>query len=462
MGCVDLLRDELPQLRIVFFHTAVYDHSRGKSERLPVKFERIFISGWRQFADVDILFHPRMTILTGANGAGKSTILKILARHFGWDINLLATPQLRSDGSLSYYTGWIELLHSQPAVPAERHIGILRYTNGGETFLVLPSKSGITYDLQMSSMQAVEGVHIASHRPQIGYQRVSNIPTNIIDARQAYQNYHQETVQRYRNQHTNFSPTYRMKEAIISMATFGPGNQYVQPNPKVAKLFYDFKGILAKVLPPNIGFQDINVRIPDVVLVTDSGEFVIDAASGGLMSIIDLAWQLFLYSHDKEGEFVVVFDEPENHLHPSMQRSLLGRLLSAFPLAQFIVATHSPFIVSSVRDSNVYVLQYRSDDEPSTSVASVAPANVYADSKLRVYSILLDRANKAGTASEILRDVLGVPVTLPEWASDRLSQITAGLSVANLTAEGIAELRRRLEAEGLEEYYPEALARMPR
>ncbi|MFL1399228.1 AAA family ATPase, partial [Acinetobacter baumannii] len=62
------------------------------------------------------------------------------------------------------------------------------------------------------------------------------------------------------------------------------------------------------------------------------------------MSIIDLAWQIFLYSHDKD-EFVVTIDEPENHLHPSMQRSLLNDFVKAFPKAQFIVVTHSPFIV---------------------------------------------------------------------------------------------------------------------
>lgn len=38
-----------------------------------------------------------------------------------------------------------------------------------------------------------------------------------------------------------------MKEAIISMATFGAGNEYVQKNAKLEKLFLDFKEILSKV-----------------------------------------------------------------------------------------------------------------------------------------------------------------------------------------------------------------------
>lgn len=74
----------------------------------------------------------------------------------------------------------------------------------------------------------------------------------------------------------------------------------------------------------------------------------------------------------------------------------MGRLLEAFPNAQFIIATHSPFMVSSVRDSFVYVLGYNPNDVVNESGINS-----------RVSSLKLDAANKAGTASEILRDVLG-------------------------------------------------------
>jgi hypothetical protein len=239
-----------------------------------------------------------------------------------------------------------------------------------------------------------------------------------------------------------------MKEAIISMATFGPGSRYVQRNEEVAKLFEDFKEVLSKTLPPAIGFKDISVRIPDVVIVTDTGDFIIDAASGGLMSLIDLSWQIFLYSHGKD-EFVVTIDEPENHLHPSMQRALLASLLSAFPSAQFVVATHSPFIVSSVRDSSVYVLRF----ERSIGLDELGINS-------RVSSVKLDSANKAGTASEILRDVLGVPVTLPEWAEDDLRRISGEFQIESLSSADISRLRERLDQVGLGEYYPEALRRI--
>ncbi|MGQ0518511.1 hypothetical protein ACT453_54980, partial [Bacillus sp. D-CC] len=80
-----------------------------------------------------------------------------------------------------------------------------------------------------------------------------------------------------------------MKEAIVSMAAFGPGNQFVQKNEKIEKQFSDFKDILKQILPADLGFKDLSVRIPDLVLETETGDFLLDASSGGIMSIIDLA-----------------------------------------------------------------------------------------------------------------------------------------------------------------------------
>lgn len=409
-----------------------------------MKFGSLKINDWRQFNSVEIEFHPQITVITGANGAGKSTILKILAQHFGWDNQLLATPMISKEGSKSFFFGLFrKLVNKEEEIP--NTIGHLIYDNGHKSLLNVPEKGNIQYRVEIQNLQSVEGVHISSHRPIPAYQQVENIPTNPIKAESAYNTYFSETRSRYQNAHTPYGAVYRMKEAIISMAIFGTGNQYVQKDAEVEKLFSEFKEILSKILPSSIGFKDISVRIPDVVIVTDTGNFVLDAASGGLMSLIDLAWQIFLYSHDKE-EFVVIFDEPENHLHPAMQRSLVRKLLSAFPKAQFIIATHSPFIVSSVKDSAVYVLRY---DEIESQVQTGINS--------RVSSMKLDNVNKAGTASEILRDVLGIPVTLPEWAENELQTIAKHFKIEEINSQTIDNLRSQLDEAGLGEYYPEAL-----
>ncbi|WP_228154428.1 AAA family ATPase [Acinetobacter baumannii] len=39
-----------------------------------MKFKKILLNDWRQFQNIDIDFHPNVTIITGANGSGKSNL----------------------------------------------------------------------------------------------------------------------------------------------------------------------------------------------------------------------------------------------------------------------------------------------------------------------------------------------------------------------------------------------------
>jgi AAA15 family ATPase/GTPase len=53
---------------------------------------------------------------------------------------------------------------------------------------------------------------------------------------------------------------------------------------------------------------------------------------------------------------VVFIDEIDAHLHVSLQRKIFSFLDKSFPKIQFIVTTHSPFVVSSVSDAVIYDL----------------------------------------------------------------------------------------------------------
>lgn len=417
-----------------------------------MKFNSIQLTEWQQFKKIEIVFHPKVTIITGANGSGKSTILKLLSTHFGWNLPFLATPYLLPRQGTYKYTSKFTPLIAQPSGTLLENttdiLGDITYTNQKIAHIMLNGKLGDSplYNLNVHNQQMINGLHINSHRPAPKYLKLDSIPTNPMNAKNAFDSYYSETRNLYYNNYSNHTPMSRMKEAIISMAAFGHGNDSIQKNEQIERSFLNFKTILKNVLPKSLGFQDLSIRVPDIVLITDSGEFLLDACSGGIMSIIDLAWQIFLYSHDKD-EFVVTIDEPENHLHPSMQRSLLDDFVKAFPNAQFIIVTHSPFIVSSIKDSNVYALKYEDfidSDNPEKTVK-------------KVISYKLDLNQKAATANEILREVLGVPVTLPQWAEDDLQLICSSFTAQDVTAEGLARLRTELEQVGLGEFYPEAL-----
>src|SRR5579862_551647 len=246
-------------------------------------FQRIEISGWRQMREVDITFHERLTILTGANGSGKTTILNILGQHFGWNLFIIPTPRFSRTGPglLEYGLDVAETrrFKSRPEEQREQ-IGQLTYSNGEITEIAAPvNKQSSSYRLQLLRQQGQRGLTIPSHRPLYNYQQVESIPTRPRTRDEMHSSYAQLIRTRFENQHTPRGPSYLIKETLITLATFGYGNAAVSANPLYRNLFEQFQDILAIVLPPKIGFKQLAIRVPEVVLETHSGEFSLDAVS---------------------------------------------------------------------------------------------------------------------------------------------------------------------------------------
>lgn len=399
----------------------------------------ITLDHWRQFDHVGIDFHERLTVLTGANGAGKTTILHILNRHWGWNIPYASTPRFTKKGLRKYWAGfWGESQpfgQDEPAQP-QLPIGQVRYRDHGPTEITVPADVTQQFSPQIRGMPPLAGVYVPSHRPLYVQQEVDQIPTKVDARQQLFDNYLSELRGLYAINRRVQSVSHKLKTSLISLAVFGFGNQAAVPNDEARRTFEGFEQTLRVVLPNTLEFLRLRVRTPDVLLETGTGSFSLDAVSGGISALVDLAWQVFLYStlHD---EFVVVIDEPEAHLHPQLQKEVLPSLLEAFPSAQFVVATHNPFVVTSVRDSNVYVLRY--------------------NDRQRVESLLLDNLNKAGTSNEILREVLGLESASPAWVEDRFDQIVSRYAGQTLSRDLLGQLRRDLEELGLGRYVPRAI-----
>ncbi len=404
------------------------------------------IRHWRQYEKLDIQFHDKLTILTGANGSGKTTILNLISQQYGWSFQYVSTP-IRTDvktGVLFYVADlWKHIFEkNNQVVPANYDvIGSIEYKHlpQQQAQIAVPHDVAQVYQPQFFPHQQLKGFHVPSHRPIYTYQGVGSIPTQPISKEQAFTNYSNEIRSRYSGGYSGKNANYVIKETLISLATFGYGNQIVVPNHAARDAFEKFQDILRAVFPPKLGFKKISIRIPEVVFETDSGDFSLDAVSGGVAAIIDLAWQLFNYSPTDE-PFVVTIDEPENHLHPELQQTLLPSLLKAFPHVQFIVATHSPFMVSAVADSNVFVLDYNQDK--------------------KVESEFLETINKAGTSNEILREVLGLPFTMPIWVENKLENIIKRYEEKEINQSTLDQLRAELESVGLEKFVPDAIAQL--
>jgi predicted ATP-binding protein involved in virulence len=86
-----------------------------------------------------------------------------------------------------------------------------------------------------------------------------------------------------------------------------------------------------------------------------------DGFSAFLSILMDLFVRLelirkFVGNHSYDPCGIVLIDEPETHLHLSLQYQVLPILTSLFPNVQFIVATHSPAVISSIKQVTIFDL----------------------------------------------------------------------------------------------------------
>jgi len=410
-------------------------------------FKHLQIKEWQQFKNIEIEFHERLTVLTGANGSGKTTILNLLAKHFEWEFNSLATPKKEEKtGVIKFLTRLFngKNLMDDENISQQNIIGKLTYGSNKEASLQIPNNDSLQYQIQIKNKANVKCFYIPSHRAIFRYQAIQNIPIAKKNKMTAFQELSNNTKNRYFSDHVQAS-SYLMKNTLIGWAIQGYGVQnntksIMAQDSEQMRFYEGFQEVLKKILPKSLGFQEFEIRNMEIVFICHNGkdEFIFETASGGISAIIDIAWQIYMYSTKENDDFTVIIDEIENHLHPTMQRQILPDLLDAFPCARFVVATHSSLIVGSVKNSNICALKYNDEG--------------------KIESEKLDFKKQPKTALEILDEVLGVSFTMPIWAEETLIKIVGKYSNKSMTKDDFRQMRSDLADVGMERLMPSAIS----
>jgi len=142
-------------------------------------------------------------------------------------------------------------------------------------------------------------------------------------------------------------------------------------NETVAKIdswFNTFEEMLKQIFNDDsleLQFDRRNIMSYNFLIKRNNRElFDFTTLSDGYSAIIDIVTELLLKiettkmkSFDVEG--IVLIDEVETHLHVEMQKNIMPLLTSFFPNIQFIVTTHSPFVMSSLSNAIVCDLEQK-------------------------------------------------------------------------------------------------------
>ena len=160
------------------------------------------------------------------------------------------------------------------------------------------------------------------------------------------------------SQFLNFLSDLKIQEALAR------NEQQQTDADEISAWFNDFEKLLQELFADSKLKLEFNYRDYSFTIRTGEKAFKFTELSDGFNAVLDIVTDLILKSqgqnsltrvYNKEG--IVLIDEIETHLHLQLQKAILPLLTRLFPKIQFIVTTHSPFVLNSIDSATVYDLE---------------------------------------------------------------------------------------------------------
>ena len=340
----------------------------------------IKLHNFRCFSDIEVNFNNRLTVVVGNNGAGKSTILEaatIVAGTFSSAMDGLTSYGIKkSDAHYRYYD-----IGSNVDVQSQFPVEI--------TATGTVDDKDIVWSRTLTSAKGRCGLAPAKEMTVIAesYQeRMRNGDTTLKLPLISYYGTGRLWDQHREKKNDTFEKNNRSNGYIDSLD--GAANdklmmkwfqkmtlQQLQRGKDIPE-FTAVRMALEQIFESITGYSDVSVQYNldtneiDVIYCDNTETHVripISQLSDGykctLSLIADIAYRMailnpqFLDRVLVETEGIVLIDEVDLHLHPRWQKRILKDLMEIFPRIQFIVSTHAPEVINSVKSESVVILK---------------------------------------------------------------------------------------------------------
>lgn len=180
------------------------------------------------------------------------------------------------------------------------------------------------------------------------------------------------------NQFLNFLSDLKIQEALARNA------QQFDDAEQIAQWFVNFEELLRQIYQNNELKLKFNYKDYSFLICTEGKEFKFTQTSDGFAAILYIVTDLIMKmqtpdsltrAYQKKG--IVLIDEVETHLHLELQKIIMPILTKVFPNIQFIITTHSPFVLNSLDNAVAFDLEHREVIDELTQYSYEALAEGY-------------------------------------------------------------------------------------
>lgn len=302
-------------------------------------------------------------ILTGKNGSGKTTILNAINNHL--NVMLGLDPEIKGSPSSLYAnlqhslkgaewtaqtSGWrdmsdVQRIGKNMAKLSNIHLfeGEYYSSNYEDRFHRLDG-----YFILFTYFEARRKVEVSDVTNPTKESEFINALVKLDSGEFFNKNFQQYLVNKRVSQ--AFDRLENREEAVRQTEDF----------------FDEISFILRKIFDDQgLTLRFVRERFETPIKLSDGREVTLkqlpSGYSGLLRIVLDLLIRVDLIrSRVRDSKYdpcgIVLIDEPEAHLHIELQEQILPVLSELFPNIQFIVATHSPAVIASIKNATIFDL----------------------------------------------------------------------------------------------------------
>ena len=417
--------------------------------------KNIHINKVRHLKDINIPLekdaYPHLMI-TGKNGSGKTSLLNAIADHLEKIVNInIYTNYKESKENL-------ELLEKEFSEDIVKHfdqvINADLYENKDDFKKNLNSLE--KEDFKSSPLQIIQ----YNRRQHINL--FNEVYVDFEDAYTLIKKYKEgnfiiafyeahRTIKKLKEPKTPTKPTLRRKSKIKDSLTgqflnflsdlkiqeaLARNEKLETDAEQINEWFVNFEGLLGEIFQDKELQLTFNYKDYSFKILTEGKEFKFTELSDGFAAVLDIVVDLILKMQHKnqltkayECEGIVLVDEIETHLHLELQKVIMPLLTKAFPNIQFIVTTHSPFVLSSLNNAVAFDLEHQQVIEDLTEYSyeslaegyfGVKTASSYIEMQLNRLKELLEKENLSSSEKSELKHLNNDFDKIPEVVSPQI------------------------------------------
>ena len=289
-------------------------------------------------------------ILTGKNGSGKTSVLEALSDYLNLRItskevanilrslsSLLQDPKARRDEK-----NWVEYHEEELEKTGATKTGVKLRFNCQEELLRDYFKEG---EFVLAYYKA-ERAFYAEQPGHIEKVELKDIYTMEETPRQEF---------------IKYLADLKVTEALAR------SNRKQEKAEAIAEWFAKFQDLLQKIFDDSsleLIFEEDTFSFS--IKEKDREVFDFNTLASGFAAALDIILDVMMRMQKSKGRIfdfnmpgIVLIDEIETHLHLELQKKILDLLTTIFPNIQFIMSTHSPFILNSLSNAVIYDLEKR-------------------------------------------------------------------------------------------------------